>query len=406
MNTTATKAAAAKVAKPKKAKVSHAKQEALPLPAAFAQEFGMLALDRITVLEQVRTEFDDDSLKELAEDIAARGILQPLTVRADGDRFILVAGERRLRAAHLAKLDAVPVLISGMTEDDHHAAQLAENIQRENLSTLEESRAIRKLYDLGKNVTEIAAFVHKSKAWVSKRLAAADPSLSWNAKALLEDGITEDLELVLTVSNLAKADFYEANLLCKAIRAGTAGRETARETLAKVKEANAAQQAEIDARHEKFNSPEAVAKREAEQAAWKAQQKAQEELYRARFHIDPRRLLARFHDWTHENRDKHGAAWLEGHDAEQIASIADHLASWHASGEAMTAEQLASRLLLELTKAEHENWEARETVLPSAEQLAALSWASMSPRSSFDLADFLSWYKGHLIDPALNDLDQ
>lgn len=137
----ATAAAAAKVAKPKKVKaVSHAKPEQTPLPLPVidqSPEFGQLDPTQIVVLEQVRTAFDEDSLKELAGDIADRGILQPLTVRKTDAGFVLVAGERRLRAALIAGLEAVPVLICRMTEDEHRAAQLAENIQRDDLSTYE-----------------------------------------------------------------------------------------------------------------------------------------------------------------------------------------------------------------------------------------------------------------------------
>lgn len=108
----ATAAAAAKIAKPKKAgKVSHAKpvqeQTALPLPTVPGLEFEQIAPGAIVVLEQVRKEFDEAALNELAMDIAMRGIMQPLTVRYQDNQYVLVAGERRLRAAKLAHLETV-----------------------------------------------------------------------------------------------------------------------------------------------------------------------------------------------------------------------------------------------------------------------------------------------------------
>lgn len=235
----ATAAAAAKIAKPKKAgKVSPAKpqeQTALPLPGAIAPEFGQIDPNAIVVLDQVRTEFDEASINELAEDIAARGILQPLTVRYREGQYVLVAGERRLRAAKLAQLASVPVMISTMNDQEHHQAQLAENIQREDLSLQELAKAIAALYaELG-TVGAVANRVKKSKAWVSKRLALAN-GLGTYASDLLRDGITEDLELLQAVNKLDQETpgTNQAWALCQRIRAGKAGRTEAREAVAAV----------------------------------------------------------------------------------------------------------------------------------------------------------------------------
>lgn len=403
MNQTATHAAAAKVAKPKKtAKISHAKQTPLTLPTADAPEFGIMAMDRIRVLDQVRTEFDDDSLRELAADIAHRGILQPLTVRPDGDGFVLVAGERRLRAAQLACLDSVPVIICQMSADEHHAAQLAENIQREDLSTLEEARAIRRLFDMGKSATEVAEFVHKSKSWVSKRLAVSAGNLAWQATQLLEDGTTEDLELILGVDALAKLDYYEAQLIAKAIRAGNAGRETVRQKLAEVKEREAQREAERAERDAQWNSPEAIAKREAETAERKRQWEAENERQRQLMHRNPARLMARFLDWCAENPDEGGDAWLNKLDKDQVNALNDHFDDWHAAGSGMNALDLAIRLLFETIKNNHADYGRKD--LPTEHDLAALTHAVMSPSPAFVLSLFLDWYKGKLINRAQQEL--
>lgn len=243
-NQSATEAAAAKVAKPKKgAKVSHAKtvqeQGALPLPTSYetAPEFAQMRISDIAVLDQVRKEFDDAALQDLAMDISYRGILQPLTVRRNDDGYVLVAGERRLRAARLAQLDSVPVLIVSMDEKAHALAQLAENIQREDLNLKEEAAAIKLLFDELGNVQAVGAKVHKSKSWVSKRLSLAN-GLGYWASMLMTDGITEDIELLQTVDKLDKetTGTNACWALCEKIKKGEAGREDAREALRRAKE--------------------------------------------------------------------------------------------------------------------------------------------------------------------------
>ena len=235
--TSATNAAVATAKKSKK--VSHAKPEnlELPMPAATGPEFGMMAPDSIRVLDQVRKEFNAEGLRELAEDIAERGILQPLTVRKSDDGFVLVAGERRLQAAKLAKLEAVPVLICEMGIDEHQFAQVAENIQRADLTLAEEADAVRLLHDVLGTVKAVAAKLHKSVAWVSKRLSLAK-GLGGYAHGLMADGITEDIELLQCVDKLdrATAGSNSAWALCEAIRAGKAGREEAREALRRATE--------------------------------------------------------------------------------------------------------------------------------------------------------------------------
>lgn len=240
--TSATAAAAAKIAKPKKAKsVSHAKpvqeQTALPLPGPALPEFGMMDPKSIIVHAQVRTEFDEDGLRELAADIADRGILQPLTVRKADEGFVLVAGERRLRAALLASLEAVPVLVSAMSEDKHKLAQIAENIQRADLSLKEEANAIALLYAELKNIQAVGARVHKSKSWVSKRLSLAN-GLGYWASSLMNEGITEDIELLQTVDKLERetSGSNACWALCEKIKKGEAGREDAREALRRATE--------------------------------------------------------------------------------------------------------------------------------------------------------------------------
>ncbi len=94
---------------------------------------------------QPRKTFDKEKLKELSESIKKHGIIQPLVVRKKGLNYELVAGERRLRAAKLAKLQTVPVLVRDYDEKQMRELSLVENIQRHDLNPLEEAKAIQEL---------------------------------------------------------------------------------------------------------------------------------------------------------------------------------------------------------------------------------------------------------------------
>ncbi len=113
-----------------------------------------LPLDRLRVGRyQPRTRMDEGALYELAESIKAQGVMQPVLVRPLRDagdgvaRFEIIAGERRFRAARLAGLDEVPVLVRDVSDEAAAAMALIENIQREDLNPLEEARGLRRLTD-------------------------------------------------------------------------------------------------------------------------------------------------------------------------------------------------------------------------------------------------------------------
>jgi ParB family chromosome partitioning protein len=120
---------------------------------------------------QPRTRFDEDTLQELAESIKSQGLLQPLLVRPKGNQYEIIAGERRFRAARLAGLEMLPVVIKDIA--DHQAAEisLVENIQREDLNAVEEARAYRHLMDkYGYTQEKVAAIVGKSRAHVANTM--------------------------------------------------------------------------------------------------------------------------------------------------------------------------------------------------------------------------------------------
>lgn len=214
-------------------KVSHAKTKAPELLQISSVK--LVPLELIDVLPQVRTVFDQESIQELADDIAARGLLQPILLNPKGARFELIAGERRLRAMKLINFTEIPALITKTSSGDALLMQLAENIQRENLDLGDEVKTIRLLHDNLKNVKEVAETVKKSPSWVSKRLALSHPDFNYMARQLLEDGITEDVEILNLVSQLGQHSWGLANTACANLRTGKVTRDELREILATTK---------------------------------------------------------------------------------------------------------------------------------------------------------------------------
>lgn len=121
--------------------------------------------------QQPRRRFDEAGLRELADSIAAYGILQPLTVRDKGGVYELVAGERRLRAARIAGLRQVPCLVAQVGEEDAALLALIENLQRRDLDFMEEAAAIASLirrYDLSQQ--QAAEKLGRSQSAVANKL--------------------------------------------------------------------------------------------------------------------------------------------------------------------------------------------------------------------------------------------
>ena len=120
---------------------------------------------------QPRSQFDQTRIGELAESIKANGIIQPLIVRRHGERFQLVAGERRLRAARVAGLPQVPVVIQDFADDQLLQLALIENIQREDLNPIETAQAFERLAnDLNLTHEEIAHRTGKDRTTITNLL--------------------------------------------------------------------------------------------------------------------------------------------------------------------------------------------------------------------------------------------
>jgi ParB family chromosome partitioning protein len=120
---------------------------------------------------QPRTRFEDEPLRELAASIKASGVLQPVIVRRHADGYQLVAGERRLRAAQLAGLERIPAIIRDVDDREMMELALIENIQREDLSPIDEAKAYRALLQaVGLTHDQLSERVGKQRSSITNSL--------------------------------------------------------------------------------------------------------------------------------------------------------------------------------------------------------------------------------------------
>ena len=169
--------------------------------------------------DQPRTYFDPEALDELAESIKAHGIIQPITVRkTEGDYYEIIAGERRWRAAKLAGLREIPAIV--IRADDKKTAELAmvENLQREDLSPIEEARGYRSLMDAYGYTQEAAAErVGKSRPVVANALRLL--SLPEGAQRLVEEKKLplSHARIILSLENAADMEIAAAEVAEKGL---------------------------------------------------------------------------------------------------------------------------------------------------------------------------------------------
>ena len=120
---------------------------------------------------QPRIQFDEDALDELADSIRERGVLQPILLRPDGEDYMIIAGERRWRAAQRARLHAIPAIVREIDESTTAELALIENIQRQDLNALEEAEGYRQLIDRhGHTQDDVGRIVHKSRSHIANLL--------------------------------------------------------------------------------------------------------------------------------------------------------------------------------------------------------------------------------------------
>ncbi len=124
-----------------------------------------------TNIDQPRKEFNLDSLEELAESIRTHGLLQPILVRLDGQKYTIIAGERRFRAARMAGLEKIACLVQECTPQESAERALVENIQRSDLSPIDEGLAyLRLIEDYGLTQEQVAQRVGKGRPTVANLL--------------------------------------------------------------------------------------------------------------------------------------------------------------------------------------------------------------------------------------------
>ena len=206
---------------------------------------------------QPRKNFDEGELKELADSIRQQGIIQPVIAEDAGDgNYIIIAGERRTRAAKMAGLTEAPVILRKYSEEKRMVVSLIENIQRSNLNPIEEAAAFRQLMDIERlSQDEVASRVGKNRATVANtlRLLKLPPSMQ---DSLRKGEITPGhARAILSVPGIKEQESLFQEILKKALSV----RETEKRSIVlgsgekKAKTpAVKSRAAELDAMEEKF----------------------------------------------------------------------------------------------------------------------------------------------------------
>ncbi|HEY9052711.1 MAG TPA: ParB/RepB/Spo0J family partition protein [Gammaproteobacteria bacterium] len=194
---------------------------ASPAPNSGLQTIDVDLIQRGTY--QPRVHFEPESLQELANSISAQGVIQPIVVRPlSGGKFELIAGERRWRATQLAGLGQIPAVIRELDDQTAAAVSLIENIQRENLNPLEESRALQRLIDeFSMTHQQVAEVVSRSRTMVTNLLRLKD--LNHDVKKLVDE---RKLEMGHARALLALSGTEQSQLAHKVADKGLSVRET------------------------------------------------------------------------------------------------------------------------------------------------------------------------------------
>ena len=160
---------------------------------------------------QPRKVFDETALEELANSIAKHGVIQPIIVNKSGDRFMIIAGERRFRASKLAGLSTIPAVVKKYTERQIKEISLIENLQREDLNPIEAATAMRSLMDdYGLTQEELADRIGKSRPAIAntlRLLSLAPEVIKLVAKGSLSAG---HARTIVSVPHLDQVKMAEA----------------------------------------------------------------------------------------------------------------------------------------------------------------------------------------------------
>lgn len=141
------------------------------LPKVDRKSIEHVAIELLTTsAHQPRKHIDEEAIAELAASIAEKGVLQPIVVRPRDEGYEIVAGERRFRAAKRAGLTSIPAVVRELSDRETLEIAIVENLQRENLSPVEEARAFKQLMDFGLNQEAVGKAVGKSRSAVANTL--------------------------------------------------------------------------------------------------------------------------------------------------------------------------------------------------------------------------------------------
>lgn len=184
--------------------------------------------------DQPRQHFDDDALEELCQSVREHGLIQPLVVRQEGEGYILIAGERRYRAATRLGLDSVPVVIRDVASEEALELALIENLQREDLNPIEEAKAYKRLLERpGMTQELVARRIGRSRSSIANalRLLSLDRShqglvvtgeiSSGHARALLSLEESADRDILANRIIERKLSVREAEASARALSAST-----------------------------------------------------------------------------------------------------------------------------------------------------------------------------------------
>lgn len=161
--------------------------------------------------DQPRRRFDEEALKELAASISAIGVIQPIIVTPQGDRYRIIAGERRYRASRMAQLDEIPAIVRDWDEQKQLEAALVENLQRDDLNPIEEARGVKRLMEeTGLTQERTAERLGKSRPAIAnllRLLTLADSVQQYLIEGKLSAGharalVTVDRERQVQLANL------------------------------------------------------------------------------------------------------------------------------------------------------------------------------------------------------------
>lgn len=164
--------------------------------------------------EQPRQHFDDQALEELCQSVREHGVIQPLVVRQNGDDFILIAGERRYRAATRLGLESVPVVIRDVATEEALELALIENLQREDLNPMEEAKAYKKLLERpGMTQELVARRLGRSRSSIANALRLLGLERSHQGMVILGDISPGHARALLSLEEAADREILAARIV-------------------------------------------------------------------------------------------------------------------------------------------------------------------------------------------------